>query len=81
MAKDDRRTRPRAEMSKDFSIFPPSSEVPVLFISPDRGPFWEHRRRQLRSIGKAMEKIKENGDFRLLGNDNTGEIVLYQPEG
>lgn len=28
-----------------------------------------------------MEKIKENGDSRLLGNDNTGEIVLYQPEG
>ena len=28
-----------------------------------------------------MEKIKENGDSRLRGNDNTGEIVLYQPEG
>ena len=28
-----------------------------------------------------MEKIKENRDSRLRGNDNTGEIVLYQPEG
>jgi len=33
------------------------------------------------SIEKAMGKIKENGDSRLRGNDNTGEIVLYQPEG
>ena len=55
-------------------------------ISPDRGPFWG-----MRSIGKAMGKIKEKdsgtkaGSTNVLSNPSAesgfGEIVLYQPEG